>query len=221
MGVGSPPNWLGTSPSPIHGKCGPYIFVAVVDSVGNWVYRIPSEEADSIWPGISRKTIESRLPAAPKRTPEAMNPCNKGFCAVFTSNCQAANVTEARAQGCGFNGNQGFCGNVFRQFANTNQPLYPNSTCTKDVRGGVEMPWCLEMVHADPSPSPSPGPPPTSECPACTPSQCVGEGCGKRALLCLGGIAKEAAHPIPRGGLRLVHVLDAAIVTHVDQRRMW
>ena len=186
------PNWLETSPSPIHGKKPePYVFVAIVDSVGNWVYRIPADEASDIWPGISRKTTASRLQASPTRTPVAMNPCNKGFCAVFTSNCQATNVTEAQAQGCGFNGNQGFCGNVFRQFADTNQPLYPNSTCTKDVRGGVEMPWCLEMVHADPTPAPSPGPPPTSQCPACTPSQCAGEGCGKSVpYLCLAGIAK-------------------------------
>ena len=40
----------------------------------------------------------------------------------------------------------GFCGNWFAAMANTRQPLYPNASCAKDVRGGVAMPWCEEMV---------------------------------------------------------------------------
>ena len=44
----------------------------------------------------------------------------------------------------------------------------------------------------------------------------------KACLICVWvALLREAAHPIPRGGLRLVHVQDAVIVTHVDQRRMW
>ena len=36
-------------------------YVAVVDSVGNWVYRLPADKANEIWPGIGRKTIEAKL----------------------------------------------------------------------------------------------------------------------------------------------------------------
>jgi hypothetical protein len=39
-----------------------------------------------------------------------------------------------------------FCGNWFAQMANTAQPLFPNASCTKDVRGGATMPWCTCMV---------------------------------------------------------------------------
>ena len=102
----------------------PIVYVAVVDSIGNWVYRLPADDAAAIWPGIGRKTAEARLPAHPVRTPESVNPCSGGYCAVFTSNCQASNVTDARAQGCGFNGDQGFCGNVWNDFADTKQPLF-------------------------------------------------------------------------------------------------
>ena len=38
-------------------------YVAVVDSVGNWVYRLPADRANEIWPGIGRKSIEARLQA--------------------------------------------------------------------------------------------------------------------------------------------------------------
>ena len=197
-------NWLETSPPPLHGDAAePIVYVAVVDSVGNWVYRIPADEAAAIWPGIARKTSEARLPAHPARTPEAMNPCSGGYCAVFTSNCQAANVSAARAQGCGFNGDQGFCGNVWRSFADTNQPLFPNASCLRDVRGGAEMPWCVEMVNAQPSvptPAPAPGPAPTPDCPACSQAQCAGEGCGKSVpYLCLGGAAKGGCTGDPKG----------------------
>ena len=66
---------------------------------------------------------------------------------MFTSNCQARSVADARAQQCGFNGDQGFCGNVFASFADTGQPLFPGANCTRDVRGGVAMPWCKAMVE--------------------------------------------------------------------------
>jgi hypothetical protein len=199
---GSPSSsWL-TSPKPE-----PIVYVVVVDSVGNWVYRMPADEAEVIWPGISRKTTELRVQAAPSRTPSSVNPCSGGFCAVFTSNCQARNVTDARAQGCGFNGDQGFCGNVWANFEDTKQPLFPKETCAKDVRGGKDMPWCLEMVNGKssgpspgPSPAPGPGPVPTPGCPACTQRECAGEGCGKTVpYLCLGGAAKGGCTGNPKG----------------------
>jgi hypothetical protein len=132
----------------------PVIYVAVVDSVGNFVYRIPADQAADIWPGISRKTINESLQAAPSRRPSSVNPCrgnvSSDFCYVFTSNCQAKTYTEAQSEGCGFNGNQGFCGNWMAQMANTNQPLFPDDNCTRDTRGGKEMPWCTEMLGNEP-----------------------------------------------------------------------
>ena len=140
--VTSPPESMkgGKPPQPI-------VYVAVIDSVGNWLYRLPADEADAIWPGIARRTAAATLPAAPSRTPAEVNPCTGGYCLVFTSNCQARSVADARAQQCGFNGDQGFCGNVFASFADTGQPLFPGANCTRDVRGGVAMPWCKAMVE--------------------------------------------------------------------------
>ena len=126
----------------------PVVYVAVIDSVGNWVYRLPAAEVSSIWPGISRKRIERSLQAAPARRPDAVNPCKGGYCYIFTSNCQATSVEEARAQGCGFNADQGFCGNWFARMVDTRQPLLPSNDCTRDVRGGKAMPWCVEMVDS-------------------------------------------------------------------------
>lgn len=124
----------------------PIVYVAVVDSVGNWVYRLPADHAQQIWPGIGRTSIADTLPAKPAQRPEAVNPCKEGYCLVFTSNCQAKSVGDARAQNCPFNGDQGWCGNWFDGFADTGQPLVPADDCKRDVRGGVEMPWCVEMV---------------------------------------------------------------------------
>ena len=69
------------------------------------------------------------------------------FACSVTSNCQATTAADARAQGCGFRPDSGFCGNWFAEFADTGQPLVPSSDCTRDERGGKEMPWCREMVN--------------------------------------------------------------------------
>lgn len=141
-GFGSPNHVLTSG----QGANEPFIYVAVVDSVGNWVYRIPADQAGDIWPGIGRKTIAASLPAAPARRPSAVNPCETGFCAVFTSQCQARTWEEADAQQCSFNRQQGFCGNWAADMANTGQPLFPGDDCERDTRGGKQMPWCKEMV---------------------------------------------------------------------------
>jgi len=122
------------------------VYVAVVDSAGNYIYRIPAAKASSIWPGIGQKTINASIQAAPSQAPDGVNPCSTDYCYTFVSNCQATNWNDARSQNCGFNGQQGFCGNWWAQMANTGQPLFPNSGCVKDVRGGVTMPWCKCMV---------------------------------------------------------------------------
>ncbi len=205
----------------------PIVYIAIVDSVGNWVYRLPaakvlsfntvsvqwlfifvdcvvkSLQAAEIWPGVGRLTISPRLQAAPNVSPTSVNPCLEDYCLVFTSNCQAKTVAEARAQECGFNGDQGWCGNWMAQMSDTKQPLVPGGNCTRDVRGGVTMPWCVEMVqHRDPSPppgphppSPSPSPPqpplpPTRDCPKCNSTACSHEGCSwSTPYLCTGGAA--------------------------------
>ena len=68
---------------------------------------------------------------------------------TFTPNCQATSYTQALAQNCIFNGQQGFCGNWFAQYADTKQPLFPSSRCqcVREMRGGVAMPWCNCMVN--------------------------------------------------------------------------
>ena len=145
------PNFLLTEPSPLSGAPPePTLYVAVVDSVGTWVYRIPAADAPTLWPGLGRKAANATVQAAPVRAVDAMNPGNASFAATFTSNCQAKNVTDAEKQGCGFNGDQGWCGNYFASFADTHQPLFPNASCTRDVKGGVEMPWCASMVSTRP-----------------------------------------------------------------------
>ena len=39
----------------------PYMFVAVVDNVGTFIYRISSSQSNRIWPGISRKSAACTL----------------------------------------------------------------------------------------------------------------------------------------------------------------
>ena len=93
-GFGSP-NYLLTAPQGAVGAT-PIVYVAVVDSVGNYVYRLPADQAETIWPGIGHKTINATLQAAPSRRPSMVNPCrgdpNEDFCYVFTSNCQVNGV---------------------------------------------------------------------------------------------------------------------------------
>lgn len=155
-------NWLSTEASPLSGAPPePTLYVAVVDSVGVWVYRIPAADAPTLWPGLGRKGANATVQAAPTRVVDAMNPGNASFAATFTSNCQATNVADARAQGCGFNGDQGFCGNFFAGFADTRQPLYPSADCERDVRGGKTMPWCKAALGARAAAADA-----TAECPA-------------------------------------------------------
>ena len=123
--------------------------MAVTDSVGNFVYRIPASEVEAIWPGLGRTTAAATLPAAPTRTPGSVNPGTTPFAATFVSNCQAKRYDDAVSQNCAFNGQQGFCGNWWASYANTGQPLFPGEDCVKDVRGGTTMPWCKCMVTGE------------------------------------------------------------------------
>ena len=143
------PNWVATEASPLDTPgWAPeaVIFVAVVDSVGNWVYRIPAARADEIWPGIGRTTAAASLQAAPALRPDSVNPGNTSYAYSFTSNCQATNIDDARKQACVFSAVQGFCSNWWALFNATGQPLWPSEACERDVRNGVTMPWCKCMV---------------------------------------------------------------------------
>jgi hypothetical protein len=140
-------NYVLTEASPLSGAPPePVVYVAVVDSVGNWVYRIPAARVDEVWPGLGRTTAAASLQAAPAVRPDSVNPGTTPYGLSFTSNCQARNVTSARQQNCVFSAVQGFCGNWWALMQNTGQPLFPNENCTRDVRGGEVMPWCADMV---------------------------------------------------------------------------
>jgi hypothetical protein len=141
-------NYVLTEASPLAGAAAPepIVYVAVVDAVGNWVYRIPAARVDALWPGLGRTTAAASLPAAPAAPPDSVNPGTTPYAASFTSNCQATNISDARRQNCVFSAVQGFCGNWMAQMADTRQPLFPAQNCTRDVRGGRVMPWCACMV---------------------------------------------------------------------------
>ena len=148
--------FLGTKPN----QTNPFVFVAVVDSVGTFIYRIPSGQSDKIWPGLSRKTAACTLPARPtERPPNNGPPCddNNPYCALFLPNCQADNWGGNSAghqgganQGCKVNSQQGWCRNWWRMFDNTGQWLWPANGKKSSVQyqapaAAVQMPWNYEM----------------------------------------------------------------------------
>ena len=141
-------NFLLTEASPVGGgvPAEPIVYVAVVDRIGNWVYRIPASRVGDVWPGLGRSAANATVQAAPSALVGSVNPGVTPYAMTFTPNCQASNYTAALQQNCIFNGQQGFCGNWMRGFADSGQPLFPNASCARDVRGGVAMPWCACMV---------------------------------------------------------------------------
>ena len=91
-------NYLLTAPPGSEAE--PVVYVAIVDSVGNWVYRVPASRAAQIRPGIERKSIEDTVQAAPsRRRPPEASPCKGEYCVVFTSNCQARDAAEGVGTG--------------------------------------------------------------------------------------------------------------------------
>ena len=115
----------------------PYIFVAVVDRIGTFIYRIPSSTADYVWPGLSRTTAACQLQARPTHHPDNSGPpCDDThpYCALFLPNCQAVEWGGASAghkgganQGCKVNGQQGWCKNWWNLLENTGQWLWPEN----------------------------------------------------------------------------------------------
>ena len=76
------------------------ITVAVIDSTGSYTYTFPSDQAESIWPGITATTAADTLQASPAAEPES-SPCTdpSSFCGVFAPFSQAATtqVGQGRA----------------------------------------------------------------------------------------------------------------------------
>ena len=148
--------FLGTKPN----QTDPFVFVAVVDQVGTFIYRIPASQSDKIWPGLSRKTAACTLEARPvERPPNNGPPCDdrNPYCALFLPNCQAdswggnsAGHQGGANQGCKVNAQQGWCRNWWRLFDNTGQWLWPANGRRSHVQyqapaPSVEMPWNYEM----------------------------------------------------------------------------
>ena len=138
----------------------PYVFVAVVDSVGTFIYRIPSGQVGTIWPGLTETTANCTLDSRPaQRPPNSGPPCNdsNSYCALFLPNCQADMWGGASAgrqgganQGCKVNGQQGWCQNWWRLFDNTGQWLWPENGRPSVINfqrpaAPVTMPWNYEM----------------------------------------------------------------------------
>lgn len=140
----------GTNPM---GKAKPYIYVAVVDKVGVWVYRMPGDE--NIWQGISRKTIMTRLQNVPDKPPKDFQPCGddkNDYCMMFIPNCEATNAKEANLMSCAYTDNQGFCENWFQLLENTGQWKW-NGTDWNILlmdpyvsNGGIKLSWEKAMA---------------------------------------------------------------------------
>lgn len=148
--------FLGTKPN----QSDPYIFAAVVDKIGTFIYRIPSSQSDTIWPGLSRKTAACSLSSRPTQMPgNSGPPCgdNDPYCALFIPNCQADNWGGAQAgkqgganQGCKVNNQQGWCQNWWRLFDDTHQWLWPQNGRKSVIQfqapaTAVQMPWYYQM----------------------------------------------------------------------------
>ena len=148
--------FLGT----VQGKRMPYVFAAVVDRIGTFIYRIPGADSDKYWPGLSRKTAACTLGARPYYRPTNNGPpCDDSnpYCALFLPNCQSASWGGAAAgdqggpnQGCKVNEQQGWCQNWWLRFANTGQWLWPANgrksvTQFQSPAAPVVNPWNYEM----------------------------------------------------------------------------
>ncbi|KAH3765558.1 hypothetical protein Pelo_2554 [Pelomyxa schiedti] len=143
------------------GSDSPMVWAAVVDKIGTFIYRIPADSADSIWPGLSRKTADCTLPNRPTEMPTNSGPpCSSetSYCALFLPNCQATTYGAAKSgvqgganEGCKVNGQQGWCTNWWAAFfGDTGQWLWPSGgkysvTQFQPPAAAVKQPWYSEM----------------------------------------------------------------------------
>lgn len=154
--------FLGTNPNDTSSSSSKsFIWVAVVDSIGTFIYRIPSENATTIWPGLTETTADCTLQNRPSIRP--LNdgpPCDDSkddYCALFIPNCQSttwggasAGSSGAANEGCKTTSNQGWCNNWWSLFDDTNQWLWPQNGTKSIVQyqspaPAKEMPWNSEM----------------------------------------------------------------------------
>ena len=146
--------FLGTMPNATN----PYVFVAVVDRVGTFIYRIPAAQINQIWPGLSHTTAACSLVSRPtQRPPNNGPPCDDSnpYCALFLPNCQAAAWGGALGyqgqtnQGCNVNTEQGWCENWWSLMDNTGQWLWPangrQNVVFETPANAVPVPWNYEM----------------------------------------------------------------------------
>ena len=131
-----------------------YIYVAVVDQVGTFIYWIPFAQSNEIWPVLSRKMAACTLGARPNNSGP---PCSDStpYCALFFY--QTVRQIHAKAgqqggsnQGCKVNAQQGRCENWWRLFENTRQWLWPANGRQSVVQyqapaPAVELPRNYEM----------------------------------------------------------------------------
>eukprot|EP01006_Ploeotia_vitrea_P004675 TRINITY_DN115161_c0_g1_i1.p1 TRINITY_DN115161_c0_g1~~TRINITY_DN115161_c0_g1_i1.p1 ORF type:complete len:533 (+),score=43.22 TRINITY_DN115161_c0_g1_i1:62-1660(+) len=130
--------FLGTPPNATGSAITPYVWVAVVDSVGTFIYRLPGKSAHHIWPGLSSKKAACKLThhRPRSRPPNNGPPCrdDNPYCALFMPNCQqkkwggaAAGDKGAANAGCKVNAQQGWCGNWWTLFNDTQQWQWPEN----------------------------------------------------------------------------------------------
>ena len=155
--------FMGTDPAKYPDTPEPFIWAAVVDKAGTFIYRIPAADAPTIWPGLAQKGAAETLAAAPKPPANSAPPCDdSGYCAIFLPNCQT-DVEGVNKAGCGdgkscaynegciFNGEQGFGPGWFQtMFTETGQPRWPADGKPAVVNNQhpappVTMPWNEEM----------------------------------------------------------------------------
>ena len=133
----------------------PFVYVAVVDKIGVFVYRIPGDEIGGIWEGLERKTAEMYVDGKPKLSPKDFQPCGLGkedYCMMFIPNCEANTAEEAKKMSCDYTDNQGFCENWFQLLANTGQWQWNGEIWTENVtdpyvsNGGIKLSWEKAMA---------------------------------------------------------------------------
>ena len=135
-----------------------HVFVAVVDQIGTFIYRIPGVSVEKVWPGLTRTTASCSLQSRPsQRPPNSGPPCNdqKSYCALFLPNCQAhewggTGKPGGANQGCTLNDEQGWCKNWWQMFENTDQWLWPENGRKSVVQyqapaPSFTNPWNYEM----------------------------------------------------------------------------
>jgi hypothetical protein len=140
---------------PMINKDQPIVYICIVDKIGAYVYKVPGNKIDNIWPGLTLKTANKSLDETkPQQPPDSFQPCkNDDYCMMFIPNCQAKNHQESIDFDCGFNTEQGFCQNWFQLLSDTNQWKYVDGKYKENLdndekwkaKNMYSMPWSDDM----------------------------------------------------------------------------